>query len=763
MRVRKACVFCYALLAALSPATLAREFRRDVPDPSAGYSWREEAKKSGFGQEDVRELETRKVLMTNEAFKQVFTPYIESGIPVFVTSDSILNAFHVLYEESVVRLEGRNARRLPEILRFVWRNLATVDAKLRGGADFVADAKRRAQVVIGTALGLMGDESIGPEGEIGKLIAEETKRVTEAAAKMKPKWLGPPDTGFEWLDYSRYRPRGFYTRSEDLGRYFRAVSWLQSIPFRVARDEELLSILMLGNCVTYSRFRGDYAKRQEYESFFRCFAQFIGAGDDWDIMTAAHEAQNEFTLDLDGNDLAEKREWLLKQAGRHGKGPKINDQVRFAPGDPTKTAGPGFRVISAYRTPDAILFGRTTDLRRFDRPFPDGLEVCAALGSGLAREKLSYADKAKLLATIDEGKALFEGHSLYSAYLHCLSALLDEPERDAPQFMSGEAWRTKSCQTALAGWAQLRHTWALQAKQTAHYLCASRMPTGFVEPEPEFFARMGRLVERTKELLKSAGAIGPDVKSLVADIRSVAEFLEKKGLAEKGMEAMRSMSRDEMMLVERAARLMMAAGGAVGMDDRKKFFAEMPKGLRKLADRIEKQGIPDDPKAKRVLAEGHTDLGPHWTRLGMLCRRLEALAHKQLRGVQFSAEENRFLRGYGVALAGIMLYGGNSYVTPRDDAPRVVDVFYNPNERGGYLEVGVGRSRALYVLYPHKGGEVLCRGAVMPYYEFKHPKRLTDAEWKTLLDSRKRPDVPAWMGAVVGSEGIGRPRLPAEE
>ncbi|MHC4503637.1 MAG: DUF3160 domain-containing protein, partial [Planctomycetota bacterium] len=396
MRVRKVCVGCCALLAALSPATLAREFRRDVPDPSAGYSWQKEAKKSGFGREDIRALETRKVLMTNEAFKQVFTPYIESGIPVFVTSDSILNAFHVLYEESVVRLEGRNARRLPEILRFVWRNLATVDAKLQGRPDIVADAKRRAQIVIGTALSLMGDESIRPEGEIGKLIAEETKRVTAAVAKMKPGWLGPPDRGFAWLDYSRYRPRGFYTRSEDLKRYFRAVSWLQSIPFRVAKDEELLSILMLGNCVTYNRFRGQYAKSQEYESFFRCFAQFIGAGDDWDIMTAAHEAQNVHTLDLDGNDLARKRKWLLRKAGHHGRGPKINDQVRFAPDDPTKTAALGFRVISAYRTPDALLFGRTTDLRSFNRPFPDGLEVSAALGSGLAREKLSYADKAKL-------------------------------------------------------------------------------------------------------------------------------------------------------------------------------------------------------------------------------------------------------------------------------------------------------------------------------------------------------------------------------
>ena len=110
-----------------------------------------------------------------------------------------------------------------------------------------------------------------------------------------------------------------------------------------------------------------------------------------------------------------------------------------------------------------------------------------------------------------------------------------------------------------------------------------------------------------------------------------------------------------------------------------------------------------------------------WRRLEDLCRRLEALAHKQLRGVRFSKEEQHFLIGFGEQLAGIMLYGGNSYLTPRDDAPRIVDVYYNPNDKRS-LEVGIARARALYVLYPVLGGEILCRGSVMPYYEFTHTR-----------------------------------------
>jgi hypothetical protein len=55
----------------------------------------------------------------------------------------------------------------------------------------------------------------------------------------KPAWLGPPDAGFSQIDYTRFKPRGFYTQSETLQRYFRAVAWLQAIPFRVEKDEEL--------------------------------------------------------------------------------------------------------------------------------------------------------------------------------------------------------------------------------------------------------------------------------------------------------------------------------------------------------------------------------------------------------------------------------------------------------------------------------------------------------------------------------------------
>ena len=93
----------------------------------------------------------------------------------------------------------------------------------------------------------------------------------------------------------------------------------------------------------------------------------------------------------------------------------------------------------------------------------------------------------------------------------------------------------------------------------------------------------------------------------------------------------------------------------------------------KVADKIDKGQLPKGELLQKMLKRAVIDLAPLWLRLREICLKLETLAHKQLRGVPFSRRENAFIRGYGEMIAGIMLYGGISYVTPNDDAPRIVD------------------------------------------------------------------------------------------
>ncbi|RKX39822.1 MAG: hypothetical protein DRP64_13675 [Verrucomicrobia bacterium] len=147
-------------------------------------------------------------------------------------------------------------------------------------------------------------------------------------------------------------------------------------------------------------------------------------------------------------------------------------------------------------------------------------------------------------------------------------------------------------------------------------------------------------------------------------------------------------------------------------------------------------------------------LAERWKLLHFICMRLESIAHKQLRGADFSEIDNSFIQNYGKILAHLMFYDGNSYLHPRDDAPKIMDVYSNLTNTEKHLHVGVARARKMYVLYPWQGKTVLCEGAVMPYYEFTHTTRLNDADWKTMLDSRKRPAIPNWFNKVLDDDDL---------
>jgi hypothetical protein len=713
----------------------------DGPD---GSSWQNQAKKAGLGAADIERLGKQKLLIGPHSYKQAFTPYLGKDLPLFVTADSLLNGYHVLYEESVLRLETAQAQRLPERARALWEALRKDGLQLDGKPDLAAAARQRARLVIGVALELLGDKAAHSDATLTPLIEEEARHVLAAAGSGKPKWLGPPDEGFVALDYTRYQPRGFYTRNEQLKRYFRAVAWLQSIPFRADKDEELLAALVLGTSV-----RSTEGLHQKWLPACHRYQEFAGVEDDWDLLMMESVAEgvgqegwvngwpartarrDEPRLDLGGKDLDKIRAALVKHAAEQKNGPALNDQLAFPPHDSGQAAPVEFRVLSASRLPDAVLFQHTTDPRSFKRALPEGLEVCALLGSSFARERLGGKNAGELLKVIDGSQRLLAGTSLYCDYLKCLEALLAPPEPDAPALFASEAWRAKGCQTALAGWAQLRHTWVLQGKQNVHYLSAVSPPAGFVEPNPEFYARLGELARRTSQLLEDYQALGPPLTDLADKLRLAAKINESD-------KPLQDWSPREVSAVETVMFL------PVGRGD-----------LTTLASQLERGELPADPDLRKALVRAGLDIAEHWERLARLCDRLEMLAHKQLRGAAFNARDEAFLRHYGIELARIMLYEGNSYLTPEDDAPRIVDVFTDA-KAGRVLEVGIGRPRALFLLYPVEGEEVLCRGAVLPYHEFAHPARLDDASWKGLLDSGEPPNPPSWLQPILSAAPVAK-------
>jgi len=183
-------------------------------------------------------------------------------------------------------------------------------------------------------------------------------------------------------------------------------------------------------------------------------------------------------------------------------------------------------------------------------------------------------------------------------------------------------------------------------------------------------------------------------------------------------------------------------------DKQKQYWQKTFRVIRGRISQLERgEKVPPlDSRAYRNDAD--RQLFSRWQALQSLTSRLESMVQKQLRSADWNEDEANLLKDYREELGEVMGYFSSATLDPEDDAMRWTTVFHDPVANQN-LAVAIGRARALYVLYPWQGKTILCRGAVMSYYEYPSEKRLTDPEWKQLLDSSAAPAQPDWIRPLV--------------
>jgi len=222
----------------------------------------------------------------------------------------------------------------------------------------------------------------------------------------------------------------------------------------------------------------------------------------------------------------------------------------------------GMRLMGQRYIPDSYMMGRlvypTVGLykgkRKRQKPFtlvisqggpirgfPRGLDVMAVLDSERARYWLKvlgddqYVRYDKTLAKLQKQFSQIDqanwNRNMYWSWLYTLKALLKEYPAGYPTFMQTDAWQDKQLSAALASWSQLRHDTILYAKQsyTMRAGCAPMRPKmveGYVEPVPEFYARLLALTRMTIAGLDDFKVLDKQSRSrLVALEKIVARLL----------------------------------------------------------------------------------------------------------------------------------------------------------------------------------------------------------------------------------------------
>jgi hypothetical protein len=102
--------------------------------------------------------------------------------------------------------------------------------------------------------------------------------------------------------------------------------------------------------------------------------------------------------------------------------------------------------------------------------------------------------------------------------------------------MQGEAWQDKTLHTFLGSWTELRHDTILYAKQSYTIRATGIMPQpertlGYVEPQPEVFARLAALTRQMRVGLDSRGLLSTEYQDKLERMESLLVSL--KVMAEK--------------------------------------------------------------------------------------------------------------------------------------------------------------------------------------------------------------------------------------
>ena len=505
-------------------------------------------------------------------------------IPIFVTTDTLLHLYHIQFNEILKRIEEEEF--YTQLIDMSLAMLKRAEADYQSLTQpMLKEAARRNVAYFAVALKLLETPSRKIDFDIPSYVKNEvSEEITtiEAHQGFMPSAIfnSPGSQNPYQEDYSQYMPRGHYTRSETLKSYFKAMMWYGRMAFLLKggsdaliaeEDAEIATIqASLISAELPSVKVGENSAKDVWDRIYSVTSFFVGTADDLTPYQYLSSLEKVFGQEFAPNQLAAEAKMLeLVAELAKMRNPEIYGGsgvcVIYPPVTKEKlheclSKTKGMRFMGQRFVPDSYMFQNlvtpavgmyvgkgspfTMKMTQLGpaRCFPRGLDVMAVLGSDRAYEILkhegdteyqgkdtSYDEQLKQLR--DQFAAFTKedwNRNLYWAWLYALKPLLEKYGKGYPAFMQTEAWQDKELNTALASWAELRHDTILYAKQsyTPRLTSAPAPPKpllGYIEPVPEFYARMLDLTKMTRAGLSQLGALSQEEDNRLANLESVLD------------------------------------------------------------------------------------------------------------------------------------------------------------------------------------------------------------------------------------------------
>lgn len=459
-----------------------------------------------------------------KGFEKEFYETYESNryslAPSFVTVDSMMHTYHLYFSYLMKKTERESlAEALLSVSEQMLEKSVEQYEQLRG-SEWEEAAFRN--VVFFSVGAVLQNKDAEIPADVAEAVAREKSLIEDASG------IDTCSLTNTMIDYSQFKPRGYYEGEKKLEKYFRAMMWYGQIGFLQSEEDLDRSALLM----TMAMEEGVLA---EWERIYTVTSFFAGASDDLTYyeylpaIEAAYGKEPELGV-LVGNSEG----WeTFRSVTAQMKTPAINSIPTMDDEDPdTKSTeeNKGFRFMGQRFTIDAAIFQKLIyenvqeDSEGNKRMLPDTLDVAAALGSDTAYSILEkqgdtdyagYKENMEVLRTgIKNSPETLWSASLYSNWLYTLKPLLEEKGDGYPDFMQSEEWAKKNLESFAGSYAELKHDTVLYAKQVMAEMGGGDLPQwddrGYVEPEVQVWSRFTRLAARTRDGLKSFGLLSSE-------------------------------------------------------------------------------------------------------------------------------------------------------------------------------------------------------------------------------------------------------------
>ena len=444
-----------------------------------------------------------------------------SNFPSFVTTDLFLQLYHLYFDCMLRELEEHALDSL--MIDFTYDMYINMHAQaMKGETPLLRQLSHHNAVYFSIAYELLTGKPIGHPDE-----REEAEK--EVAKVMKSENAFSDFIGeYQEVEfpYSLFRPRGHYTRSEQLQRYFRGMMWLQSVPFGLDSPEQVqLAAVMADELNRHEPVQRTYQRVNQLMNYL------MGQPDNLSIPQVQAELQKA------GKPLAELLESEADMARlKSALNVIAEQQTRIRPKYEYTSHNKVCLMPQRYQ-PDAEVLQEMVDYdsKPTTRPTPKGLDFFAAMGVSAAEQILKeegqkWKDFGSQLTKMKQRMGEIDWQeTIATMWMQALKTVNDK-DGQVPYFMATPEWELKNLNASLGSWAELKHDAILYAKQPMGAECGGGgvpdpVVQGYVEPNVGFWKKAIELLENTSKLLKDQRMMTEKVDNATERIGETARFL----------------------------------------------------------------------------------------------------------------------------------------------------------------------------------------------------------------------------------------------